>query len=106
MQANINSNAIAIEIDNEFDRQAVKNMLKNSTTEREFLADLLQWSGMESGLFVSEAGIDQVDAPVVTDVPPTEEDGAIGVGVWAYQGAEAMGERLLRQGAVSLTRLH
>lgn len=106
MQAIINTKSIAIAIDSEADKQAVKNILSQSSTEREFLADLLQWSGMSSGLYVADTGVDAVDAPVVTDVPVMDEDGTIGVGVWAYQGAEAMGERLLRQGEVRLTRLH
>ncbi|OIQ72377.1 hypothetical protein GALL_460000 [mine drainage metagenome] len=105
MQAIISNTTIAISLDNETDRQAVRNLLNKTSTEREFLADLLNWS-QTSGLFVADTGIDTVDAPVVTDVPIADEDGAMGVGVWAYQGAEAMGERLLRQGAVSLTRLH
>jgi hypothetical protein len=105
MQTIINTSAIAITLDSEVDRQAVKNILSKSSTEREFLADLLQWSGM-SGLYAADHSvIDAVDAPVVTDVPVMDEDGAIGVSIWAYHGAEALGERLLRQGEVRLTRL-
>jgi hypothetical protein len=56
------------------------------------------------GLYAAEPGIDAVDAPVVTDVP-IMEDATIGVSLWSYKGAEALGERLLRQGEVRLTRL-
>ncbi len=105
MQAIVNTQNITLAIEGEIDKQAVKNILNGARTDREFLADLLLWADA-SGLYAADASvIESLDAPVLSDVPVNDEDGAIGVGVWAYQGSEAMGERLLRQGSVSLIRM-
>ena len=105
MQAIVNTKNITIAIEGEVDKKAVKNILNGARTDREFLADLLEWADA-SGLYAADASVvEGLDAPVLTDVPVSDEDGAIGVGIWAYQGAEAMGERLLRQGSVSLSRM-
>ena len=99
MQATISSSAVDIVLDDEIDRVALSRILSGARTDGEFLADLLEYAGAAAGLYA-----DAEDA-VVTDVPVEEEDGAISVGVWAYRGAESLGERLLRQGAASLVRV-
>ena len=104
MQTIINSKEVSVHVESESDRAAVRRILSGAKTESTFVADLLEWAGV-SGLYVAPELAGGVDVPVVTDIPLAEEDGTIGVGVWAYQGAEAMGERLLRQGQVALMRL-
>lgn len=103
MQAIIQATAVEIVVNDEIDRAAVRRILSGARTDGEFLADLLAYAGV-SGLYATEIDGD-VDTPIVTDVPITEEDAVVGVRIWAYQGSEALGERLLRQGAASLVRV-
>jgi len=107
MQIEIICGNLAINLDNDVDLQKVRRAMQGADgVDAAFIADLLQWSGVNGLYPVNPMDLGaSSDTPVVSDVPMDDEDGAIGVNLWAYLGNVPLAEQLIRQGSARFSRV-